>query len=65
MKRKIASGSSVNSKSGATGLNSKITTQHIRMKEKALEEDPTIFQVRSIDISVRTLCFIKNAYLKS
>ena len=49
MKRKIASGSSVNSKSGATGLNSKITTQHIRMKEKALEEDPTIFQVRSKD----------------
>jgi len=44
MKRKIASGSSVNSKSGATGLNSKITTQHMRMKEKALEEDPTIFQ---------------------
>ena len=48
MKRKISSGSSVNAKSGATGLGTKITTQHMLMKQKALEEDPTVFQVRII-----------------
>ena len=45
MKRKIASGSSVNAKSGATGLGTKIATKHALMKQKALEEDPTVFQV--------------------
>jgi len=44
MKRKIASGSSVNAKSGATGLGTKIATKHALMKQKALEEDPTVFQ---------------------
>ena len=45
MKRKIASGATVNAKSGATGLGTKITSHHVLMKKKALEEDPTIFQV--------------------
>ena len=45
MKRKIASGATVNAKSGATGLGTKITSHHVLMKQKALEEDPTIFQV--------------------
>jgi len=44
MKRKIASGATVNAKSGATGLGTKITSHHVLMKQKALEEDPTIFQ---------------------
>ena len=45
MKRKIASGATVNAKSGATGLGTKITSHHMLMKQKALEEDPTVFQV--------------------
>merc|ERR1711997_1151887 len=44
MKRKIASGATVNAKSGATGLGTKITSHHVLMKQKALEEDPTVFQ---------------------
>ena len=53
MKRKIASGSSVNAKSGATGLGTKIATKHALMKQKALEEDPTVFQV---NFCIRFIC---------
>ena len=55
MKRKIASGATVNAKSGATGLGTKITSHHVLMKQKALEEDPTIFQVCSIFLKLLRL----------
>ena len=55
MKRNIASGATVNAKSGATGLGTKITSHHVLMKQKALEEDPTIFQVCSIFLKLLQL----------
>ena len=44
MKRKLASGMSQNAKSGATGKGTKIKAQTKLELQKAVEEDPTVFQ---------------------
>ena len=44
MKRKLASGSSQNAKSGATGRGTKLKAQTKMEMQRAKEEDPTVFQ---------------------
>ena len=44
MKRKLASGSSQNAKSGATGRGTKLKAQTKLEMQRAMEEDPTVFQ---------------------